>query len=392
MKKKLTVLLVLISFTGLATAQGQSANLEMEVLDTEPAPLQAGEYADVWIRVTNTGSTAAPNPTFEVVDNYPFTPVNPGQYGPNGELGVGESYTRPVKLKVNENAVFGENDLKIRKSSDGGDITVVQRLPLEVRTDDRSLVISSLEFPERVEPGSSAEMTLTLENLADSTFRNIDVSLDFEQLPVAPRETSRKRVSSVGAEDSEQVTFTLDVDEDADNQLHTLPVTIDYQNQAGTELSTTETTGVNIGGYPNIDVGVESSDIRTAGRGEVTFRILNRGEGQARFAELNVENSDRYQVLSESSVYLGSMIADDYQTATFDIYVEEGEGNLEIPVTVEYRDGEGDQLSEFNVERTLYSGDELSKYNTESRGSLGALIGIAALVLVGGVYYWRRRK
>lgn len=388
MKYSILLLAILAVFSGLASAQGPSTKLEMEVLQTEPVPLQAGEYADVWIRVTNTGNTEATNPTFEVVDEFPYQATDKRKWNPNGGLQPGESYDMRIQVKVNENAVFGNNSLKIRKSSSNNTF-ITEKIPLEVRTDDRSLVVSDLKFPERVEPGSSSEMNITLQNQANSYFRNIDVSLNVEDLPVAPQETSRKRISSIGPEESETATFRLNVDQDAENQLYQLPIEITYQNQAGQEFTTTQTTGISVGGYPNIDVAIDESDIRTTGRGTVTFRILNRGEGQARFAEVSLQESNQYQILSQNSIYLGTMIADDYQTAEFDLYVEEGE-TLELPVNVDYRTGEGDQTKNFTVEREMYSSDELSRYSG-ANGDIPWIPIVVVLVLLGGLIYWRRR-
>ena len=391
-KHRLVFVVFLIAFSGMATAQGASTNLEMDVLSTEPAPLQAGEYADIWIRVTNTGSADASDPTFQVVDSFPFQATDKSEWNVRGGLGAGESYNLRAQVKVNENAVFGQNDLQIRKTSGNNDVWITDNINLTVRTDDRSLIISDLYFPEKVEPGSSAEMTMTLENLANSNFKNIDVNLDVADIPVAPRETSRKRITSIGPGEAKNVTFTIDTDGDADNQLYNMPIEINYQNQAGQELSVTETTGVNIGGFPNIDVDIDESDIRTSGqRGTVTFRILNKGEGQARFVEVHLQESDQYEVLSEDSIYLGSMIADDYQTAEFDLYVKDTE-NLEMPVTVDYRDGDGGQTEEFNVERTLYSSSELQRYGMSQSGSLLVPGLVVLLLLAGGFYYWRRKR
>ena len=388
--KYLTVFLIALTMlSGLASAQGPSTNLEMDVLKTEPVPLQAGEYGDVWIRVTNTGNTEATNPTFEVVNEFPYQATDKKKWNPNGGLQPGESYDMRVQVKVNENAVFGNNDLKIRKSSSNNTF-ITENIPLEVRTDDRSLVVSDLIFPDRIEPGSSSEMNIALQNQANSVFRNIDVSLNVEDLPVAPQETSRKRISSIGPEESDTASFTLDVDQDAENQLYQMPIDITYQNQAGQEFTTTQTTGVNVGGYPNIDVAIEESDIRTSGTGSVTLRILNRGEGQARFAEVSLEESDQYEILSQDSIYLGTMIADDYQTAEFELYVEEDD-KLQLPVKVDYRTGEGDQSMNFTVEREMYSSEELSRY-TGGNGNLPWIPIVVVLLLIGAVIYWRRRR
>lgn len=391
MKNKIiAVSIFLLAFSGLALAQGQSSNLEMQVLDAEPTPLQAGEYADVWIRVTNTGSATATDPRFEVVDNFPFTPTDRSEFNVRGGLGTGETRTFRTQVRVSENAVFGNNSLKIRKSSTGQNF-IEERLELEVRTDDRSLIVNSLDFDERIEPGSSGEMTLGLENLANSQFRNIDISLETSELPISTRETSRKRITSIDALENDEVSFTIDVDDDADNELHDLPIRIDYQDQAGNELSMTETTGVNIGGFPNIDVAIEDTDIRTSGRGEITFRIINKGEGQARFTEVQLEESEQYEILSQDTIYLGTMIDDDFQTAEFDLFVEEDE-QLELPVTINYRDGEGDQERNFEVERNLYSSDELRRYGLSDTGGSWIAILLVLGLVAGGVFYWRRRK
>jgi len=169
-----------------------------------------------------------------------------------------------------------------------------------------------------------------------------------------------------------------------------MPIEITYQNQAGQEFTTTQTTGVSVGGYPNIDVAIDESDIRSAGRGTVTLRILNRGEGQARFAEIGLEESEQYEILSKDSIYLGTMIADDYQTAEFDLYVEDGE-TLGLPVTVDYRTGEGDQTETFTVEREMYSSSELQRY-TGGNGGLPVIPIVAVIVLAGGIYIWRKRR
>lgn len=392
-KHKTILIVFLIAFSGLAYAQQASTNLEMEIVRAEPMPLQAGEYADIWIRVTNTGSSDASNPTFQIIDDFPFQGTENTEWSPRGGLAAGETVTWRTQVRVNANAVFGQNDLQVRYTSGNNDVWIEDDLNLSVRTDDRSLIVSDLEFPERVEPGSTGEMILTLENLANSEFRNIDVNLDVSEIPVAPRETSRKRIPSVGPGETQNVTFNMDVGVDAENQLYKLPIRIDYQNQAGQELSVTETTGVNVGGFPNIDVDIDESNIRSSGqRGTVTFRILNKGEGQARFVEIRLLENGQYEIISEDSIYLGSMIADGYQTAEYDLYVEEGVEELKLPVVVNYRDGDGDHTYRFNVTRELYTSDELRKYGISQSGSL-LVPGLIGLVLVaGGVYYWRRKR
>ena len=391
MKKIFLIALILISVSTLGTAQGTSSQLEMEVFNAEPMPLESGQYADIWIRVTNTGDSEASDPYFELKESFPFTPTDKQIWTPNGALGPGEVYTIRAQVKVNENAVFGENDLRFVKSSNGGDTTFSEDLPLDVRTDDRSLIVSELDFPEKIIPGGSGVMDIRLENMGESVFRNIDVSLDTSEIPISARETSRERISSIESGETESVSFSLDVDSDAENELHDLPLTISYEDQAGNEYEVTETTGVNIGGTPDLDVAIEESDIRTQGQGTVTLRVINKGQGQARFTELSLNETEGFEILSENSIYLGSMIADDFQTAEFELYVTENE-SMELPVNLEYSDGSGDQRKEFSINRELYSSEELERYGLTQSGNSGLFIVLLIIGASAGVFYWKRRR
>lgn len=382
---------ILLMITSLGTTQGAQTNLEMQVMDYEPVPLQAGEYADIWVRVTNTGSNTASDVTVEAVDEFPFHTDNRKDTWEIGELDTGDTYTLRAQFRVNENAVYGNNTFKFRKNSGNSDVWITQSFHREVRVDDRSLVVSSLEFPERIAPGSSSQMELELENLANSNFRNIDVRLDTSELPISTRETSRKRISSIGHGETGTASFTIDVDDDADIELYDLPIEFEYQDQAGNQLSMQEITGVNVGGFPNIDVEIEDSDIRSPGRGEVTFRIVNKGDGQARFTQVELLESDQYEILSENSVYIGSMIDDDFQTASFDLYVEEDQ-TVELPVEVSYTDGTGEQTENFEIERDLYTSSQLRRYGLESSSIPWILIVVLVAFFAGGVYYWRYRR
>lgn len=392
MKYKIEILTAfLLIFSGISAAQGSQTDLNMQILEHEPAPLQSGEYADFWVRVTNEGSNDARDVEVEAVDNFPFHTDDRQTNWEIGELKTGQSYLLHAQFRVNENAVFGNNTIKFRKTSGNRDVWITEKFHRQVRTDDRSLVVRDLEFPQRVAPGSTSEMSLELQNSANSNFKNIDVNLDTSDIPVATEETSRKRLSSLGPGETSSVNFTLDIDGDADLELYNLPITIDYQDQAGNEHSMEESTGVNVGGYPNIDVAIEESDIRKAGRGSVTFRIVNKGEGRARFTEMELKESDQYEILSEDSAYIGTMITDDFQTAEFDLYVKEGE-ELELPVELSYSDGRGDHVEEYDIQRNLYSSSEMRRYGMTGSNTVWILAVFILVAAGAGAYYWRKRR
>ncbi|MFP4116398.1 MAG: hypothetical protein ACLFTQ_04365, partial [Candidatus Aenigmatarchaeota archaeon] len=52
-----------------------TANIQLEVIyrKSEPDPLRTGEYADVWVKIKNTGNTKAEDVSLEFVPEFPFS-------------------------------------------------------------------------------------------------------------------------------------------------------------------------------------------------------------------------------------------------------------------------------------------------------------------------------
>ena len=394
MRKHLILITAAVFFATFTAAQGSSVNLETELVTKEPTPLQAGEYANVWIEIQNTGSAEARDVELEFKENYPFK-IEEGERKSWSfdSLERGESRQVRAQVRVDQKAVQGENKLKLRTETRQG-VGLTHEIPVEVRVDDTSLIVNGIDFPERVPPGSTHTMDIELENLANGYFRNIDVNANIEDEDLTTIGSSRERVSLIDPLSTETVSFDINVDEDADNGVYRVPLDFRYQNEVGDEIEVTQTTGLVVGGQPTLDVGIEETDIRTAGvRDTVTFNIINKGDGQASFVDFHLEESEDYDVISENSEYLGSMISDDYQTAEFEVYVEDGIETLEFPVTLEYQNEQGERTNQtVNVERRLFTSDELDRYGLSDRGSNIAVIAVVLVLLVGGVYYWRKRK
>ncbi|MFB6241247.1 MAG: COG1361 S-layer family protein [Candidatus Nanosalina sp.] len=391
MKKLATALLALTLLSGAATAQ-KSVQLEVKKVNMEPVPLQTSEYADVWLEVVNKGSTAAQDAEINFTENYPFS-VDPGEqtHWNLGELVPGEEYMIHLQTRVDENAVQGENNLKFRISSGG--VSFTQKVPVEVRSDSDLLAISEVEFPQNVAPGTSKRINLTLENLADGQVKNIEVKLDLSKVPVATSGTTSRAVTKITSDASSEVSFQLNVDESAENGVYRVPVTLEYENEAGTTFTRETTVGVVVGGEPQLEAGLNSVENRmTPGStGTVTFRLVNKGRGSADFVEFSVPESEKYQVLSPSSVYMGGMDPDDYQTAEYQIHVSSDTEQLSIPVEITYQTPRGEKTITQKVKLPVYTSQELKSYGLVSGGSPLPII-VVILVLAGGVYYWRRRK
>jgi hypothetical protein len=392
MKKTTTLLLTLALFSGLAASQN-SVSLEVDKVKVEPTPLKTSEYADVWVEVTNNGNTDAEDLELEYVDSYPFS-ADPGEKTSweVGRLVPGEEHVRHIQIRVDKNAVQGTNQLKFRTTSDTG-VSVTHEIPVEVRSDNDILAVSEVDFPENVAPGSENEMSITFENLADGQLKNIEADLDFTDIPVAASESASRVVTSVSSDESRSVSFSLDVDEAAENGVYKVPVDISYENEAGNEFTRETTIGVVVGGSPQLEAGLNSveNELTPGSTSTVTVRLVNRGRGTADFVKMDFEDSEDFKVLSPGSVYLGDMDPDDYQTADVRLHVSQDAENISLPVEISYRGVSGENVDTQNVDVPVYTSEQLQRYGLASGGSPLPLVVVLVLV-VGGVYYWRRRR
>lgn len=393
MKRKTALLTILILFTGLATAQN-SVQLDVNKVNMEPVPLQTSEYADVWVEVVNNGNTDARNVELEFTENYPFR-VDPGEQKnwSIGELVPGEEYLIHLQARVDENAVQGENELVFRTISGANDFSATHKVPVEVRSDNDLLSISEVEFPERIAPGSSHEMSLTVENLADGQIKNIEAKLDLSNIPVATSGTTSQAVTKISSDSSEKISFRLNTDETAENGVYKIPVTLEYENEAGSEFTRETTVGAVVGGTPQLEAGLNSveSELTPGSTETVTLRFVNRGRGSADFVEVQLDDTENFEVLSPKSVYLGDMDPDDYQTADFQINVASDAENISAPVELSYKDVSGEKTDSQTVDVPVYTQSQLERYGMASSGSSLPIVAVV-IVLLAGAYYWRRRR
>ncbi len=389
--KKLAFTVSLLLLTGIAAAQS-STQIDISKKTLEPTPLQSSEYADIWIEVRNTGNTAANDVNVEFLENYPFSVDRDDKNSWNlGELVPGESSQIHLEVKVDENAVHGENMLEFKTALGSENIELEKKVPVEVRTDSSILSISNVNFPDKVAPGASEEMTVNLENMADSQLKNIEVKLGSEQVPVAASDSNIANVRKIEPRDNTNVSFRLNIDESAENGVYKLPLMLEYENEAGTSFSVGSTTALVVGGEPDLQIGVNDAGTLTPdSTGTVTLRLINQGEGSADFVDLEVKESESYEILSSNTEYIGEMDPDDYQTVELRMHVSGNAESLQIPVELGYKsDSQKSEIQTVDVK--LYTSQELERYGLASGGSIMPLI-VVVLLIGGGIYYWRKRR
>jgi hypothetical protein len=234
-------------------------------------------------------------------------------------------------------------------------------------------------------------MSVEMRNVADSQLKNIRVELGLSdsEIPVATEGASAQNIESVELGESFTVSYTVVADPSAENEVYRLPVSLSYENEAGTEFEDSVTTALTVGGDPQLEAGITNDEVLTQGRNTVNLRVVNRGYGTAGFVQATLQDSDRYRILSPETVYLGEMTSDDYQTAEFEIFVEKA-GELSMPLQLDYSD-DGSQSETEQINTEVYSQQQMEQYGLASGSNMLPIV-LVVLALIGGIYYWRRRR
>jgi len=400
----LMILMVLCSFVAIAaqttTQPSKVADISVSLVNQDPDPAEPGKYVDVRFKFDNVGTKQASNVEVELLPQYPFSLYNNDalrsigtlQSRQKDEVGVIVKY----RLRVDENAIEGENELKLRYRTDGGTWVNPGEFDIDIRTHDAILSINSVEVEEKtLKPGSKSKVTIKLANEADSLIKDVKVKMDLSSVPFIPiGSTDEKSIYQIKAKKTQDVVFELLADPEADSGVYKVGINITYYDEPGTEYSKNSIIGLIIVEEPKLSITLDSSDIYQSGKsGEVVVKIVNKGVTDIKFMNIQLASGSGYKILSNNEDYLGNIDSDDYETADFKIFVDKtGNKQITLPITLEYKDAINTAFTEKkDLILDLYTASEAKKFGLiKGNGKSGIFIVI--LIVVAGLFFYRKWK
>ena len=386
------------------TTLSNEANIRASLLSQTPDPVAPGRYVELRFQIENLGTYKAENLVFELVPEYPFS-LDPGdtvtrKLGTLYGRAIGDTAaTLYYKVRVDANALEGNNIIKLKYSVDNGDSwSYFNDFTVRLQGDTSQVGISSVKAdPERLVPGQETLATITVSNLGESFIQDVAVKLDLSAIttPFAPvNSATEKKVKTIAAGKSADFVFSLITLGSAESNIYKVPVLITYSDSTGTSHTKSDYISLMVGTSPDITVLLDKQTFYTSGaKGDITVKFVNKGVTNAKFMNVKIKPSDSFELLSPDTVYLGKLDSDDFETADFTIYAKPtSEKYLAVPISIDYTDANNQAYhKDINLQVRLYSGSELKRYGF-SKGS--PIVGIIiVLAIVGGGYYlYRRRK
>ncbi|MEM4187901.1 MAG: hypothetical protein QXN56_01895 [Candidatus Hadarchaeum sp.] len=387
------VALVLIGGAGSASAADGSLNLGWSLLDNYIRP---GGETTLIISIQNatTSKIYHVEISFKTGDELSLDPSDFYLYS----LSPMTSQLTSFKVKASEKAPPKVTYVEITAKYHVGSVSAEENelkiwVPVVIRSAPL-LKIEKITFDkDPVSPGSAVTVSLEVKNHGDGPAKDLIVSLD-QTAGTFVSDLNEKYVGDVPVNGSANISFRLNINQNLGAGVYSIPILLSYLDETKTQIFTgREFAGLRIYGSINLITTLNSQDMVAAGTsGSMEIKIANAGTMEAQFLQLNFIGSSILEDVSPTSIYIGRLKSDDYDTEKISFRVSGNAAKGVYPVELElvYQDPFGKEFTEAKtVYLTVLSKEDLNK-NVEI--PLWQLA-IVALIIVIIVYsFWRKRR
>jgi hypothetical protein len=402
MKLQESIKLIILGCLAMIFAVQTAYSFDVTVISTDPAPLVAGDYGDITLRITNPFEETRKNVEVSIPSTKDFKFLESDTLFLQEVYGK-ESITRTFR-------VFFSEDLP------QGTIT----LPIEIRYDSLftkeeielyiSNTLSNPEFfigeisttPSELLPDTNDnQLTITLQNLGDKDAELVSgiITTDETKIKASNSYSLQDSVSKIEAGNQKELTFTIDVEPSTYGEI---PATLQLHYRAKDSVGNTYKTfnekipfTINIANAPDLVItNVEQLTPFTIGSSENILRLTIKNQGTKKAKEVRVravpDSSYPFSFEEFTQYTASSLDIGEETTVDFTIEVLSKADARDYPTTVllESLVGESRYTQESDVTITT-TGEEPKSTIGIGNSVIGIVFFFAILI---GVMQFRKRK
>ncbi len=208
--------------------------------------------------------------------------------------------------------------------------------------------------------GESGKVTLNVENNENFDIEDVSVALDLSELPFTSVGSSEKDIDDLDDGDDDDVSFTLRASTDITPGDYNIPYILKYvaEPENGSEsFNKTGNFGLRVSAETDLDFVVDVQDNAIVGEeGEISLEIINKGLGEIKSMSVQIFPQG-FELLSKEKIFVGTIDADDFDAATFDVIYKTT--NPILSAKVEYKDFDNKEQTEtVNLSFKVYTKEE----------------------------------
>ena len=241
-------------------------------------------------------------------------------------------------------------------------------------------------------PGEDERVSLNIENNENFDIADITVSLDLSEVPLTSVGSSVKDVDDIDEDDDDSVTFTLRPSTEIIPGDYSIPYTIKYVNAANNSENFTKNGnfGLRVSAKTDLDFSAETRDTAIVGQeGQISIEIINRGLGQIKSVSVQIIPQG-FELLSGDKIFVGTIDADDSDTASFNVIYKTTSPTVQAKVTYKDFDNE-DQTKTVSLPLKVYTKEQALQLGLISKSNTTTYF-VVILVLLILWFFWRRMR
>lgn len=382
------------AFAGRQTIVTKANEFRIDFVRYDPSPMIPGKESELWFEISNLKDSDLEDVDITFVENYPFNARDPAIHIDSLE----PSKTKPFKFVVrpNENTLPGTYTTSLQFYSPSLGLFNAEVVNFSIKTVPKIVTLTDVSTePEIVNSGGTVKIGIDLTNTYSSALRDISIKLDMVNATYfAPKSTtSEANIKALYSGDRQRVNFELSVSPNAPADVYKIPITISYVDESGTTTTKSTYVGIRVNEEPVYSIYVDDlTAFEKNIAGKVVVSVSNVGPVDIKYLTMRVLDSDVYDIISKSQVYVGNLKPDDYQTAEFNIYRKK-EGPLKV--IIDYKDVYNNEYSRIeDLNMNFFTNREAVKYGLiTSTSSIGTIFLILFIILAAAIIcQWVQHK
>ena len=243
MKNKNLMILIMVCLMCISFVNAgylDAPQVKVILLNQDPDPVNSGEVVEVRFKVENTGKQTMEDFVIEILPDYPFSLYSgtaQRNYGRlRGDQDGRDSIIVDYKLRIDEDAVEGDNEIKLRYTYGkvGKWWVITEDLMIDIDVEEINFQVGSLETePTRlVSDTEDAKLSIELQNIGDGKAENVMTQIILpEGFKATYGYSDLSNLGTIDAESSKTATFYIDVDEAVKENGHEATLIIKYKEE-----------------------------------------------------------------------------------------------------------------------------------------------------------------
>ena len=370
-----------------------ASDIQITIVSYSPQPVTPRNFFNIDFKVRNLVNETLTDLIFEL-DSDKYFDVDTDEIKLSNLEPFGEK-TLIYSVQVKDGATTGFKKMDLNYEVNNDEET--SSFNIQVKSVETTLVVTSVNStPDKIQPGQEAQVKINVKNQANFLLKDITIKLDLTSntLPFAPlNSVTEKRIDTLPEIQETSFTFNIITLPNAKPDIYKIPIKISYYDQFNQLYTKEDVIALIISSTPSIDINIERSELIESKKGTLTINLVNDGLSSVKLLNIEILNSNQFNLLSSRKIYIGGLDSDDSETIDLNL-IPLKKNSVLIPLSITYKDTNNQDYNiQENIGARVYSIDEAKQIELiKSNGFLKFLIILIVIVFLYIIYRRRRKR